>query len=118
MVEGSIDPMEKFKPVEMENSLIDSIQELFSLENIEGKTRIKKPGAIAGLKNFAKYLKKIGMPRSSKNLLRLIRYRLELNLSSGEGKSRSEYVDALKSVNQSMNPELSVSEKLFTNLKE
>ena len=110
--------MEKFKPIEMENSLIDSIQELFSLENIEGKTRIKNPGAIAGLKNFAKHIKEIGMTKSSKNLLRLIRYRLELNLSAGDGKSRSEYVDALKSVNQLVNPDISLSDKLFTNLKE
>ena len=118
MAEISLDPMEKFKPIEMENSLIDSIQELFSLDNIEAKTRIRKPSAIAGLKTFADNLEDIGLTRSSKTLLKLIRYRLELNISAGEGKGREEYVDALKSVNQSMNPELTMSEKMFTNLKE
>ena len=113
---SDVDPMAKFKPVQLENSITDMLELLFSKEDVETKTRIQKPSAIAGLVTFADHLKDIGLVKSSERLKGLIQTRLELNISE-KGLGRSEFVDAFKSANQMVSPDLSLSDRLFTDLK-
>jgi len=115
----NIDPMEKFKPVQMENSITDSLALLFSKDDMETKAIIRSSSSYATLKSLAKEMKEVGLTLPSKTLLKHLKYRLEFSVSE-KGKSREQFTDALKSVNQSMNsdPELTMFEKLTTDLKD
>ena len=113
---SDVDPMAKFKPVQLENSITDMLQLLFSKDDIETKTRIQNPSAIAGLITKAGHLEDIGLVKSAKRLKGLLQTRLECNVSE-KGLGRSEFVDAFKSSNQMVSPDLSLSDRLFTDLK-
>jgi len=113
----NVDPMAKFKPVQLENSITDLLQELFTLNNIEAKARIRRPSALAGLRVFGDDCIDIGMEKTGATIILAIRYRMEYSISE-DGKGRGEFVDAFKSANQMSNPELSIAERLTTDLKD
>jgi hypothetical protein len=113
----NFDLMDKFHPVEMENSMTDMLQLLFDVENVEAKTEMDNPYAMAGLKSFSKGLADVELSKTSLTLSEHLTT-IHINMISHLRKSRGEFVDAFKAVNQQMVPELTMSEKLTTNMKD
>ena len=113
----SFDLMDKFRPVEMENSMTDMLQLLFDVEDIEAKTEMDNPYAMAGLKTLSKGCVNVGLGKTSLTLSDHLTT-VNINMLSYLRKSRGEFADCFKAVNQQMVPELTMSEKLTTNMKE
>lgn len=111
------DPMGKFNKVEEGNPLIDMLQLLVSGEDLAFKTRIKNPRAYAILKTLSETCFDIGFKNTGETIARFIDYEHTF-LVSKDGQSRAEFVDAFKSVNDTMQQQLSMSDKLTKNLKE
>ena len=80
-------------------------------ENLELKTHIFKPKALAGLKTIANYLKLIGLPKSSKTINNYIITYLEYMVSY-KRKSRIEIIKAFTLANAKEYNENTFSTKL------
>ena len=113
----SIDPMEKFKSMELENSMTDMLQLLFDDDNIELKTEMSNPYAIASLETLSRVSEGLGLEKTGGTLEKHL-FSINKNMVSHQRKGRGEFVDAFKSLNQTMTPELTIAEKLTTNLKD
>jgi len=79
--------------------------------NLELKTHIFKPKALAGLKSIAQYLETIGLPISSKLILDYIQTYLEYMVSY-KRLSRKEVIQALTLSNRDENTDNSFITKL------
>ena len=113
---SNVDPMDKFRPVELENSMTDMLQLLFSKDDMETKAIIRSAPSYASLKSFAEEMNDVGLDMPAKTLQNHIKYRLEFSVSE-KGISREQFTDAIKPMNQMVSPDLSLSDRLFTDLK-
>ena len=92
------DPMANFfKNVVQKEPLKEVLGMLFTADDVSVKTRINNPPALASLKSLAKICTEIGFTRCGSDLDEHIDIRNEYFISE-KGKSRSEFVDGLKSI--------------------
>ena len=110
------DPMEPFNRFDMDN-LQETLKILLSKEDIEMKTRIKNPMAMAGLEILARACGKIGFVKTAKTYKSYIKHFMQ-NKVSEDGKSRAEFVDAFKSITEKFMGPMSIGDKLTENLKD
>ena len=113
----NIDLMDKFKAVEMENSLTDMLELLLTKDDIELKTEIVNPPAMSSLQTLARVCEEIGFIKTAETINFYIDRNFE-NMVSYKRKGRAEFVDAIKGIADQMNPNLSLGEGLTQNLKD
>lgn len=96
--------------------LQESLQLLLNRDDIDLKTEINNPRAIATLQTIAHVLEDIEFINSSKSLSLYIDYFLG-DMLSHKRKSRKEFIDAFRSITDKIT-DFSLSDKLTKNMKE
>ena len=101
-----VNPLESLlkKANEERSEYFESLQQLLNIENLEVKTDITHPVMFAKMQSHGRTLEKLGLEKTAKTWNKLIRYILTNNISKSR-KGRKEFVEALKSSQQSLIPE-------------
>ncbi len=114
------DVMSPFIRPEMEQGLAEKLDVLFSPENINLKTDIPNPLALAGLEVLAEACEEVGMIKTHDRIMSIINKR-NINYVSYKRESRTEYLEGLKSLGGGYRePDMSVSmrDRLLKDLNE
>ena len=111
------DLMENFVSASNESDLMKMLGMLLKKTDIELKTEIRNPPALASLSSLAEACKKIGFVKSAATLNHYIKIVMEYYVSY-ERKGRLEFVDAFKWASMKLEEERKVSDSFTSNLKE
>lgn len=111
------DLMEGFNQVDNQSDLYKMLGLLFDKDNIELKTELKNPPALAALKTLSKTLKNIKFHRSAAILDYYIKTVMEYFVSYNR-QGRTEFVDAFKMASLQLSQEKSFGSLLTSNLKD
>ena len=110
------DDLEGFNVVSDDSGLLESLKMLFSKDNIELKSEIRNPPAMALLKVLAEKCFKIGFVKTAKTLNDYIKYVMEFFVSYNR-KGRGEFVDAYKWASNQIALEKSVKDSFTSDLR-
>lgn len=110
------DDMEGFNLIDDESGLLEGLKMLFSKDNIELKSEIRNPPAMAMLKVLAEKCAEIGFEKTAKTLNDYIKYTMEFFVSYNR-KGRSEFVDAYKWASNQIAIEKSYKDSFTSDLR-
>ena len=111
------DPMEGFNQVDNQTDLYKMLGLLFNKDNIELKTEIRSPPALASLSTLAKVLRDIKFVQSAEVLEFYIKTVNEYYVSFNR-QGREEFVEAFKMASFQLGREKSFGSILTSNLKD